>query len=123
MARELLADSGSIFVQISDQNIHRVRCLLDEVFRAQNFVSLVSYKTTQSAGSKTLDTSCDYVLWYAKDIEHASCRQLFKELTRGEKGATRYDYMENLRTGETRRLTEEEQEATAPPDGWRWFTD
>ena len=123
MARELLADTGSIFVQISDQNIHRVRCLLDELFTPENFVSLISYKTTQAAGSKTLDTSCDYLLWYVKDTEKAKCRQIFKELKRGEKGATRYDFMENLQTGETRRLTEEEQEAEAPPDGWRWFTD
>ncbi|MCX6915825.1 MAG: site-specific DNA-methyltransferase, partial [Verrucomicrobia bacterium] len=95
----------------------------DETFRPDNFVSLISYKTTQAAGSKTLDTSCDYLLWYAKDIEQARCHQLFKELKRGEKGATRYDYMENLQTGETRRLSDEEQEAEAPPKGWRWFTD
>jgi adenine-specific DNA-methyltransferase len=123
MAKELLADTGSIFVQISDENLHRVRCLLDEIFQRENFVSLISYKTTQAAGSKTLDTSCDYLLWYAKDIEKAKCRQLFKELTRGEKGATRYDFMENLHTGETRRLNEDEQESEAPPEGWRWFTD
>jgi adenine-specific DNA-methyltransferase len=69
VARGLLADTGSIFVQISDQNLHRVRILLDEVFQQKNSVSVISYKTSQSAGSKTLDTSCDYILWYARDIE------------------------------------------------------
>jgi adenine-specific DNA-methyltransferase len=69
MAKELLTDSGSIFVQISDENLHRVRCLMDEVFGIINFTSLITYKTTQSAGAKALDTSCDYILWYTKDIE------------------------------------------------------
>ncbi len=122
MAKELLSETGSIFVQISDVNLHRVRCLLDEVFGAKNFTSLVSFKTTQSAGATTLDTACDYVLWYAKDVEKVKYIPLFKELKRGEKGATRYDFIENLFTGETRRLTEEEQESDGTPEGWRLFT-
>src|ERR1039458_3597889 len=123
MAKELHADTGSIFVQISDENLHRVRLLLDEVFGRQNFTSLISYKTTQSAGATTLDTGCDYVLWYAKDAEQVKYIPLYKELKRGEKGATRYDFIENLATGEMRRLNEAEQEAEGTPDGWRLFTD
>jgi adenine-specific DNA-methyltransferase len=64
VARDLLSDSGSIFVQIGDENIHRVRALMDEVFGDRNCVSQISYKTTQSAGAATLDSSCDYILWY-----------------------------------------------------------
>jgi adenine-specific DNA-methyltransferase len=123
VARDLLAASGSIFVQISDENLHRVRCLLDEVFGVRNFTSLISFKTTQSAGSTTLDTACDYVLWYAKDAENVKYRPLFKQLKRGEKGATRYDFIENLETGEWRRLSQEEQESETAPGGWRLFTD
>ena len=67
VARDLLAESGSIFVQIGNENVHRVRVLMDEVFGDDNFVSLISYKTTQSAGAVTLDSTCDYVLWYAKN--------------------------------------------------------
>ena len=96
LARELLADTGSIFVQISDENVHRVRLLMDEIFGGGNFVSLISYKTTQSAGSSKLDTSCDYLVWYAKNHEKLECRALFKKLVRGENGATRYDFFEGF---------------------------
>ena len=123
LARELLADTGSIFVQISDENVHRVRLLMDEIFVGGNFVSLISYKTSQSAGSSKLDTSCDYLVWYAKNHEKFECRALFKKLVRGEKGATRYDFVEDLETGEVRRITEGEEEANAIPDTCRLFTD
>jgi adenine-specific DNA-methyltransferase len=68
VARELLADSGSIFVQISDENVHRVRLLLDEVFGSENFVSMISYVTTSGfAQAKGLGRNGDYILWYARD--------------------------------------------------------
>ena len=124
VAKELLADSGSLFVQISDENVHRLRMLLDEVFGPQNFVSLISYKTTQSAGAKTLDTSCDYLIWYARSIDDIKFRPLFRPLKRGEKGATRYDYIEDPSTGNHRRLTPDEQrDETLVPKGWRFYTD
>jgi adenine-specific DNA-methyltransferase len=124
VARGLLSDLGSIFIQISDVNVHHVRELADEVFGCGNFVSLISYKTTQSAGSSTLDTSCDYLIWYAKNLPSIKFRSLFKKLTRGEKGATRYDYVEDPATGETRHLTQEEQEDESfIPQGWRLWTD
>ncbi|MBX7215123.1 MAG: site-specific DNA-methyltransferase [Thermoflexales bacterium] len=123
MMRELLADTGSIFVQISDENLHRVRMVLDEVFGAANFASLISFKTTQSAGASTLDTSCDYVVWYAKEITAVRWQPLFKILRRGEKGATRYSFVEDLDTGETRRIDDEEAEADSIPQNLRLFTD
>ena len=67
MARELLTDSGSVFVQISDENLHRVRCLMDEVFGPENFVSVVSFKTTTTGSGDLLATVDDYLIWYAKD--------------------------------------------------------
>lgn len=70
MAKELLADTGSVFVQISDENIHRVRCVMDEVFRAENFVSLITTKKTGGMGEALLDNVSDYLLWYARDLEH-----------------------------------------------------
>ena len=123
LCKELLADTGSVFIQISDENVHRVRTLLDEVFGIANFVSLISYKTTQGAGAKTLDTSCDYILWYAKNVESIKYRGLHRLLTRGEKGATRYDFLENLHTGEMRRLTEGEQADGVSLTDFRYFTD
>jgi adenine-specific DNA-methyltransferase len=79
-ARELLTDSGSVFVQIGDDNVHLVRSVLDEVFGSENFCSLISFRTTSSLGGDLLGKSCDYLLWYAKDRElaRAKFRQLYK---------------------------------------------
>ena len=66
MARELLADTGSIFVQISDENLHRVRCLLDEMFGAENFRCVIAFRTTTGKASSGLDVTCDFLLWYSR---------------------------------------------------------
>jgi adenine-specific DNA-methyltransferase len=65
-ARDLLADSGSIFVQIGDENIHRVRSLLDEVFLAENFVSLIAIQTTTGFEADYLGNMSDFIVWYAR---------------------------------------------------------
>ncbi|MEP0924836.1 site-specific DNA-methyltransferase [Leptolyngbya sp. ST-U4] len=122
VARDLLTDSGSIFVQIGDENIHRVRALMDEVFGDKNHVSLISYKTTQSAGSGTLDTTCDYILWYAKNNDTIKFRNLYKVLERGDKGATRYNFAENINIGQVIRISENETSLDNDPS-WRFFTD
>ena len=71
MARELLTESGSVFVQISDENLHLVRCVIDEVFGSENFFALITFKKTSPLGSPM---SCpgvsDYIIWYAKDKEN-----------------------------------------------------
>ena len=90
VARDLLADSGSIFVQIGDENVHRVRALMDEVFGEENFISLVSYPTSVGLGARNLDNVNNYLLWYAKDKEGLKFRPLFRMLERGDSGATRY---------------------------------
>jgi adenine-specific DNA-methyltransferase len=77
MAKELLADTGSIFVQISDENLHRVRCVMDEIFRADNFVSLITTKKTGGMGEARLDNVSDYVLWYARDLERMKYNPLY----------------------------------------------
>ena len=74
-AKELLTDSGSIFVQISDENIHRVRCIMDEVFGSENFINqLIFTKTRSLVSSDFVTTICDYILWYAKDRDLAKER-------------------------------------------------
>lgn len=78
MARELLADTGSIFVQISDENLHRVRCVLDEVFKSENFVGQIVFRTTSSLGGDFIPASANYLLWYARDKQKAKFRPLFK---------------------------------------------
>lgn len=79
MARELLTDSGSIFVQISDENLHRVRCVMDEVFGAENFCALIPFATTGGQSAELLGNVFDYLLWYAKDKPKVKYRQLFTE--------------------------------------------
>jgi adenine-specific DNA-methyltransferase len=74
VARDLLAESGSIFVQIGDENVHRVRALMEEVFGAINFVSLISVQTTTGFKTKYIGNIADYVLWFAKDKERGKSR-------------------------------------------------
>ena len=82
IARELLKDSGSIFVQIGDGNVHRVRCLLDEIFGPENFVGEIVYKTQNSTKSNYLSLLNDFIVWYAKDYKQLKFRPLYvkKEL-------------------------------------------
>ena len=69
LARDLLHESGSCFVQINEDNVHRVRDVLDEMLRPQNFVSLITFTKTSGAASELLAAViCDYLLWYARDI-------------------------------------------------------
>jgi len=79
VARDLLTDSGSIFVQIGDENVHRVRGLMDEVFGDENFVAAIVVQTTSSSSSKYLDSINDYLLWFAKNSNYTKYRQLTLE--------------------------------------------
>lgn len=105
-ARELLHQSGSCFVQISDENVHLVRCLMDEVFGSENFVSLITFKKTSPLGSSGLAGVCDYIVWYAKDKEHYKYRQLFETKEVGQ--GSMYTSVE-LPDGERRTMTSEEK--------------
>ncbi len=88
-ARDLLAESGSVFVQIGDENVHRVRALMDEVFREKNFVSLISVQTTTGFLTDYLGNMSDFILWYAKDKDACKARPPFyrKEFVLGEGNA------------------------------------
>jgi adenine-specific DNA-methyltransferase len=79
VARDLLAYSGSIFVQIGDENVHRVRAVMDEVFGNENFVAQISFKTTDPLGQTGLAKVYDYLIWYAKDAAKLKFRPLFRE--------------------------------------------
>jgi len=79
VARDLLTESGSIFVQIGDENVHRVRSVMDEVFGDENFISLIFVQKTSSFPSDTLANVCDYLCWYAKKRESIKIRQLYDE--------------------------------------------
>ena len=78
LAWELLHESGSVFVQIGDENVHRVRALLEEIFGEDNFVSQITFRTTSGLGDQYLDSSCNFLIWYAKSKDHLKYRQLYK---------------------------------------------
>ena len=77
VAKDLLTDSGSMFVQIGDRNVHLVRALVDEVFGTENFVALIPFKKTSATSSQLLDGVNDYLIWYARDVESLKYRQLY----------------------------------------------
>lgn len=106
LARTLLNATGSIFVQISDENLHRVRAVLDDVFGSDNFVSTITVKKTGGQTSNLLPRVADYVLWFARDKEQVRYQQLYatKEVGMGEGSGGRYDRLE-LARGERRNLT------------------
>ncbi|MBW6520845.1 MAG: site-specific DNA-methyltransferase [Desulfoarculaceae bacterium] len=120
LAKELLHESGSIFVQISDENLHHVREIMDEVFGIENFVSLVSFQKTGSLAGNLLGRTVDYLVWYANDKSRIKYRQLFIERTQGDTSLDRYDRVE-LPDGTTRRLRRAEITGKEPiPTGKRY---
>ena len=119
LSRDLLAPSGSIFVQISDENLHHVREVMDEVFGAENCRGVVVFAKTSSASGHGLSSVCDYLLWYARDSSRVKYRQLYLE--RLGEGWVNYDYA-RLSDGTHRRMTiEERQDWSKLPDGARVY--
>lgn len=119
MAREMLHESGSIFVQISDENVHHVREIMDEVFGGKNFCSLITIVKTSSQEADILPSVCDYLLWYARDSESVKFRKLRIAKAFGEPGTSEYNRVE-LPDGTRRLMKDEEQEDwTKLPKGAR----
>ena len=119
VARDLLSDSGSIFVQIGDENVHRVRALMDEVFGDENCVSLIPYVTTTSSSSDTaLSVVCDYLIWFCKNRSLAKFRQPYIAKEMGGQGAAGYDLVRSV-DGSIRRMSQEEKSDLANlEDSW-----
>ena len=115
LARELLTESGSCFVQISDDNVHLVRCLMDEVFGSENFVSMIAFQKTGGKSSDLLSNTVDFIIWYAKNKSSIKYRQLYDKRKSGDTSLERYD-MVMQKDGKCRRITEEER-LTGLPDG------
>jgi adenine-specific DNA-methyltransferase len=113
IAKELLSESGSCFVQISDENVHLVRSVMDEVFGSENFLGLITFKKTGGAGSPSLGTQViasvsDYLIWYGRDKTKTKYRQIYmpKNISSGELGA--YTWLE-LADGTRRKMTLQER--------------
>ena len=110
LARELLTDSGSVFVQIGDENVHRVGLAMDDIFGAENRMATITFATTSGSSTGHLPQVADYLLWYAKDKGKIKYRQLYESLSRAEI----VDYFSSyvaveLPDGSCRKLTAEER--------------
>ena len=117
VARDLLTESGSIFVQIGDENLHRVRALMDEVFGEDNFVSIIQFQKTGSQSGTLLANTVDFILWFARSKESPKYRQLYNARIAGHVSSDRYDQIE-LADGTERRLSRAEIERLIDlPDG------
>jgi len=120
VARDLLTESGSVFVQIGDENVHLVRSLLDEVFGSENFVSMITFVKTSGSTSAFGGTS-DYLLWYAHEIASMRYNQIYLPKRAGGAGGSGYTRVE-LHDGTRRPLTPEERaEPALLPAGARIF--
>jgi len=124
VARDLLTESGSIFVQIGEENVHRVRTVLDEVFGDANFVSQINFKTTGGAGSptggtETLASVNNFILWYAKNGATIKYRQPYRVKGDLSGGATAYNKLDFFDAKERRPATDADRETA--PDGSRLF--
>jgi adenine-specific DNA-methyltransferase len=117
LARDLLTESGSVFVQIGEENVHLVRCILDEVFGRANFLSQISFYKTGSQTARGLAANCDFLLWYAKKKELVKFRRLYVQ--DGGWAARSADIWVELPNGSRRRRRDH---SDALPEGTKLFT-
>ncbi|MHB8655822.1 MAG: site-specific DNA-methyltransferase [Terriglobia bacterium] len=118
VARDLLTDSGSIFVQIGGENLHRVRAVMDEVFGEGNFCAEIIFRKTARTASTLLPTENDFLLWYSRDKERVKFRHLFQKKNIADLRS--YKYVVSPDTTEERMATKEERENESTiPKGWR----
>lgn len=117
VAHDLLTETGSVFVQIGDENVHLVRALMDEVFGSENFMSLITFRKTSPLGTDALPSICDYLVWYATDRESCKIRTLYNR--KGFGSDTTYTWVE-LAGGDRRKMTADERaEPELLPSGAR----
>jgi adenine-specific DNA-methyltransferase len=114
VARDLLTESGSIFVQIGDENVHRVRAVMDEVFGDDNFVGQITLRTGSGFVARYIKTTSDYLLWFGKNTAHTKFRRLFIEKSHGED--TYFDKVQTVKGDlrDPKRLTAEQLGAASP---------
>ncbi len=122
VARDLLTESGSIFVQISDENVHRVTALMDEVFGDRNRCTIILMKKSGWASSTRLPQVHDFIVWYAKDVDKLKYRQLYRLKAEEDFGDISGAWVENPDGTQTRPLSPDERiDARNRPKGWRLF--
>ncbi len=114
VARDLLKESGSLFMQIGSENVHRVRALMDEVLGEDNYISLIHFQTTTGQASELLPRSGDYIIWYAKDKTKVKTQKLYE--LKNLSNLASYSQAVSKTTREKRKLTREEQLGAKPID-------
>jgi adenine-specific DNA-methyltransferase len=120
VARDLLTESGSIFVQIGDENVHRVRALMDEVFGEQNDISEIVFVKTSGLGSNFLSNRGDYLLWYARSKDRVKFRQPYLPKNADEGSASTYTWLRNL-AGDFRGMSRIERKTGKIPEGFEIY--
>ena len=121
VARDLLTESGSVFVQIGDENVHRVRTVMEEVFGEENAGPVIDFKTTTGLASGFLASSTDHLIWFFKDKSKAKFRRLFSEKILGDPGATQYSLMQDSSGVEIRQASKIDDATEFLKDGWKWL--
>ena len=121
LARELLTESGSVFVQISDDNLHHVREVMDEVFGPKNYVSIITFSKTTGQTGEVISSVADYIVWYAKSRADLKYRPLYVPKEPGGEGTGEYVWI-RLQDGSERTMTgKERRDPTLIPDGAKIF--
>lgn len=121
VARDLLTESGSVFVQIGDENVHRVRAVMDEVFGAENFVNQIAFQKTGGFAQSEVPAVLDYLLWYGKSAERVRVRPSYQSAPTPPPNDPNYRHLE-LGDGSTRTMTAAERSSPAiVPPGSRIF--
>ncbi len=121
VARELLTETGSCFVQISDENVHLVRCLMDEIFGSECYVNQIYYRTTGGFATSRLSRVGDFLLWYARDNNALKTHSLFQPKAAFDEEGSAYRYIE-MPNGSRRAMSVDEREGKSPlPKGGRVF--
>ncbi len=119
VARDLLTETGSVFVQIGDENVHLVRCVMDEVFGSENFAGQIAFFKTSSQSTVGVPSIVDYLVLFAKNREHQKLRPLLRLKEPGERGAKQYVFVISPDMQTMRRMTDEEMSGRESiPEGW-----
>ena len=119
LAKDLLSETGSVFVQISDENEHLVRNLLDELVGPQNYIATVKFRKSTATTSALLPTTSDLIVWYAKNKKEVKYRQLFWEKSNE---LASYNLAEDRSVGKSRKLTKAEIQDWSSLEGWSIFS-
>ena len=121
VARDLLTESGSIFVQIGDENVHLLRTVLDEVFGVDNLISQIAFRTTTGRASDYLAAASNYLLWYARSAESCKYRSVFQDKLAGSSTEQVYSLARKPDGSDVRLSAAQRKDPTTIPDGWKQF--